>query len=38
LKSAFKIGLGSLIGFLTGVIAKGIIQLLMIGYFLWTVL
>ncbi|AKL85188.1 YqgC [Bacillus atrophaeus UCMB-5137] len=38
IKAAFKIGLGSLIGFLTSVLAKGVIQLIMIGYFLWTVL
>ncbi|MEH7664099.1 DUF456 family protein, partial [Bacillus velezensis] len=38
IKSAAKVGLGSLIGFLTSVAAKGVIQLFMIGYFLWTVL
>jgi uncharacterized protein len=38
LKTAFKIGVGSLIGFLSGVITKGIIQLIMIGYFLIVVL
>ena len=33
-----KVGLGSLIGFISGVFAKTIIQLVMIGYFLYTVL
>jgi uncharacterized protein len=37
-KDAFKIGIGSLIGLLSGVIAKGIIQLIMIAYFLFLVL
>jgi hypothetical protein len=32
IKSAAKVGLGSLIGFLTSVAAKGVIQLFMIGY------
>jgi len=38
LMDAIKIGVGSLVGFLTGVAAKGLIQLLMIGYFLEVVL
>lgn len=33
-----KIGVGSLVGFLSGVVAKGFIQLLMIGYFFIVVL
>lgn len=38
IKTAAKIGVGSLIGFISGVLAKSVIQLMMIGYFLWTVL
>jgi uncharacterized protein len=38
LKKAIKIGVGSLLGFLSGVIAKGIIQVIMIGYFIVVVL
>ncbi|MCA1031755.1 DUF456 domain-containing protein [Bacillus timonensis] len=38
LKDSVKIGLGSLIGFLSGVVAKGIVQIIMIGYFLYIVL
>ena len=38
IKSAFKIGIGSLLGFITSVITKGFIQLLMVGYFLFVVL
>lgn len=38
IKTALKIGAGSLIGFLTGALAKSVIQLIMIGYFLYTVL
>lgn len=35
---AIKVGIGSLVGFLTSVVTKGIIQLIMIGYFLFVVL
>lgn len=35
--TASKIGLGSVVGFISSVITKGIIQLLMIGYFLFVV-
>lgn len=35
--SASKIGLGSVVGFISSVITKGIIQLLMIGYFIFVV-
>ncbi|MDE1454627.1 DUF456 domain-containing protein, partial [Bacillus paralicheniformis] len=38
LKTAARIGIGSLIGFISGVFAKSVIQLIMIGYFLYTVL
>ncbi|MGM0921154.1 MAG: DUF456 domain-containing protein [Bacillota bacterium] len=38
MKESVKIGLGSLIGFISGVFAKTIIQLIMIGYFLFVVL
>ncbi|MGV3464831.1 MAG: DUF456 domain-containing protein [Heyndrickxia sp.] len=38
IKSAFKIGVGSLLGFISSVITKGAIQLLMVGYFLFVVL
>ncbi|MFT0800153.1 DUF456 domain-containing protein [Bacillus swezeyi] len=38
IKTAAKIGVGSLIGFISGVFAKGVIQLIMIGYFLFEVL
>lgn len=38
LSSAVKSGLGSLVGFISGVIAKSIIQLIMIGYFFVTIL
>ncbi len=37
LKDAFKSGIGSLIGFLSGVLAKGVIQAIMIIYFLFVV-
>ncbi|MGM7681580.1 DUF456 domain-containing protein [Cytobacillus sp. Hm23] len=37
-KEATKIGLGSLFGFLSGVVAKGFIQFIMIIYFLFTAL
>lgn len=37
LSSAVKSGLGSLVGFISGVLAKTIIQLIMIGYFLITI-
>ena len=33
LKTAARIGIGSLIGFISGVFAKSVIQLMMIGYF-----
>ncbi|MGM0874276.1 MAG: DUF456 domain-containing protein [Bacillota bacterium] len=36
--SAVKSGLGSLVGFISGVLAKSVIQLIMIGYFLFTIL
>ncbi|WP_078545632.1 DUF456 domain-containing protein [Litchfieldia alkalitelluris] len=36
--TAVKIGVGSLLGFLSGTIAKGVIQLVMITYFLLVVL
>ena len=36
--SALKIGLGSVVGFISGVITKAIIQLLMVAYFLFLVL
>jgi uncharacterized protein YqgC (DUF456 family) len=35
--TASKIGLGSVVGFISSVITKGIIQLLMIGYFIFVV-
>ncbi|KQL53532.1 hypothetical protein AN964_08505 [Heyndrickxia shackletonii] len=38
IKSAFKIGIGSLLGFISSVITKGFIQILMVGYFLFVVL
>ncbi|MFC0270014.1 DUF456 domain-containing protein [Metabacillus herbersteinensis] len=38
LKTATKIGIGSLIGFISGVFAKTIVQLIMISYFLILVL
>ncbi|MCL6571066.1 MAG: DUF456 domain-containing protein [Bacillus sp. (in: Bacteria)] len=34
---ALKIGFGSVIGFISSVITKTIIQVIMIGYFLWVV-
>ncbi|KIL44413.1 DUF456 domain-containing protein [Jeotgalibacillus soli] len=37
-KQAVKIGFGSLIGFISSIITKGVIQLVMIGYFLLIVL
>ncbi|MBD8069158.1 DUF456 domain-containing protein [Bacillus sp. PS06] len=37
-KTSLKIGIGSLLGFLSGTIAKGLIQLAMIIYFLFEVL
>jgi uncharacterized protein len=37
-KEAVKIGFGSVIGFISSVITKGIIQVIMIGYFLLMVL
>ncbi|WP_449536990.1 DUF456 domain-containing protein [Ferdinandcohnia sp. Marseille-Q9671] len=36
-KGAFKSGIGSLVGFLSGVVAKGVIQVIMIVYFLFVV-
>ncbi|WP_026692886.1 DUF456 domain-containing protein [Peribacillus kribbensis] len=38
IKTAFKIGLGSVAGFISSVIAKGLIQAAMVGYFLFHVL
>ncbi|KOO43902.1 DUF456 domain-containing protein [Priestia koreensis] len=38
LKEAFMVGIGSLIGFFSGVLTKGLIQLFMVGYFLYAVL
>ncbi|MEK5390736.1 DUF456 domain-containing protein [Margalitia sp. FSL K6-0131] len=38
IKSAIKIGIGSLLGFISSVITKGFIQILMVGYFLFVVL
>ncbi|UYO34472.1 DUF456 domain-containing protein [Bacillus zhangzhouensis] len=38
LKTSVKVGLGSLIGFVSGVFAKGLIQALMLGIFLFYVL
>ena len=38
IKEAIKIGGGSLLGFLSGVIAKVLLQLMMISYFLFVVL
>ncbi|AZB43636.1 DUF456 domain-containing protein [Bacillus sp. FJAT-42376] len=35
--TSVKVGLGSLIGFISGVFAKSIIQLIMIGYFLFVI-
>ena len=37
-KKAIKIGIGSLLGFLSGVVAKGVIQAVMIAYFLFVVI
>ncbi|KZZ86333.1 MULTISPECIES: DUF456 domain-containing protein [Bacillaceae] len=36
--TSVKVGIGSLIGFISGVFAKSVIQLIMIGYFLFVVL
>ncbi|MGD6815453.1 DUF456 domain-containing protein [Metabacillus sp. 84] len=36
--TSVKVGLGSLVGFISGVAAKSVIQLIMIGYFLYVVL
>ena|SRR6185312_2255107 len=36
--SAIKVGIGSVIGFISSVAAKAIIQMIMVGYFLWIVL
>ncbi|MDA7026931.1 DUF456 domain-containing protein [Bacillus sp. CLL-7-23] len=38
IKTAVKIGTGSLLGFISGVLAKSVIQVIMIGYFLFAVL
>ena len=38
LVTASKIGLGSVVGFVSSIITKGIIQLLMVAYFLYVVL
>jgi uncharacterized protein YqgC (DUF456 family) len=37
LSTAVKSGIGSLVGFISGVLAKSIIQLIMIGYFIITI-
>jgi uncharacterized protein YqgC (DUF456 family) len=37
IKQAFKTGVGSVIGFLTSVLTKGIVQIVMIVIFLWFV-
>lgn len=37
LKEAVKIGFGSVIGFISSVVTKGIIQLVMILYFIWVI-
>lgn len=37
-KESLKVGFGSVIGFVTSVLAKLVIQLVMIGYFLWMAL
>ncbi|KKI88600.1 membrane protein [Bacillus sp. SA1-12] len=36
--SSIKSGVGSLIGFISGVVAKGVLQLIMIGYFFVVIL
>ncbi|WP_394232966.1 DUF456 domain-containing protein [Niallia oryzisoli] len=36
-KEAVKIGFGSVIGFISSVVTKGIIQLVMILYFIWVI-
>ncbi|TDL34535.1 DUF456 domain-containing protein [Jeotgalibacillus sp. S-D1] len=38
LGQAVKIGFGSLIGFVTSIVTKGVVQLIMVGYFLLVVL
>lgn len=37
-KESLKVGFGSVIGFITSVLAKTIIQIVMIGYFVWLIL
>ncbi|MBD1378902.1 DUF456 domain-containing protein [Metabacillus arenae] len=37
LNTSIKIGIGSLIGFISGVFAKAVIQLIMIGYFFYAI-
>ncbi|WP_338451618.1 DUF456 domain-containing protein [Niallia oryzisoli] len=37
IKEAVKIGFGSVIGFISSVVTKGIIQLVMILYFIWVI-
>jgi uncharacterized protein YqgC (DUF456 family) len=38
INEAVKIGLGSVVGFVSSVFTKGIIQIIMIAYFIWMVL
>ncbi|WP_335869359.1 DUF456 domain-containing protein [Bacillus sp. 2205SS5-2] len=38
IKSAMKVGIGSLVGFISSVITKGTLQVIMVSYFLWLVL
>lgn len=37
IKDSLKVGVGSVIGFITSVAAKTVIQIFMVGYFLWMV-
>ena len=37
IKEALKIGFGSVIGFISSIFTKGIIQILMILYFVWVI-
>ncbi|MDQ0231630.1 DUF456 domain-containing protein [Metabacillus malikii] len=34
---SIKVGIGSLIGFISGVFAKGLVQLIMVGFFIFTI-
>ncbi|MEI5905831.1 DUF456 domain-containing protein [Bacillus spongiae] len=38
IKQALKVGVGSLVGFISSIFTKGIIQTIMVVYFLWMVL